>query len=160
MAVLIAQEQARAETDMAKAPPADPALVSRYAEALAAARESRSAFQAILSEIRENSDLRSNDVISIAIAYRGGGVRPRSKKHALEMIEKRFVEIVRDAKKNLIASRVRPGKAPPQNPLRLGPARHLRQIADGEPKEMPATVDDPAILDEITEVMQGHGVVR
>ena len=36
----------------------------------------------------------------------------------------------------------------------------MRQIADGEPWKMPATIDDPAILDEITEVMKGHGVVK
>jgi len=36
----------------------------------------------------------------------------------------------------------------------------MRQIADGEPWKMPATIDDPAILDEITEVMRGHGVVK
>jgi propionyl-CoA synthetase len=36
----------------------------------------------------------------------------------------------------------------------------MRQIADGEPWKMPATIDDPAVLDEITEVMKGHGVVK
>ena len=36
----------------------------------------------------------------------------------------------------------------------------MRQIADGEPWKMPATIDDPAILDEITGVMQGRGMVR
>jgi hypothetical protein len=47
-------------------------------------------------------------VIAIAVAYRGGGVRPRSRTQALEMIEKRFVEIVRDARKNAAAARMRP----------------------------------------------------
>jgi propionyl-CoA synthetase len=36
----------------------------------------------------------------------------------------------------------------------------MRQIADGESWKMPATIDDPAILDEITGVMQGRGMVR
>jgi propionyl-CoA synthetase len=36
----------------------------------------------------------------------------------------------------------------------------MRQIADGEPWRMPATIDDPAVLEEITDVMKGHGVVR
>ena len=36
----------------------------------------------------------------------------------------------------------------------------MRQIADGEPWKMPATIDDPAILDEITGVMQERGMVR
>ena len=102
-------EEARAaETDMAKAVPADPAVVSRYAEALAAAGRDRSTFEAVLSELKEDEDVRASDMIAIAVAYRGGGVRPRSKTHALETIQKRFVEIVRDAKKNAIASRVRP----------------------------------------------------
>jgi propionyl-CoA synthetase len=36
----------------------------------------------------------------------------------------------------------------------------MRQIADGEPWKMPATIDDPAILDEITEAMRAHGVAK
>jgi propionyl-CoA synthetase len=36
----------------------------------------------------------------------------------------------------------------------------MRQIADGEPWKMPATIDDPAILDEVTEAMRAHGVAR
>jgi propionyl-CoA synthetase len=36
----------------------------------------------------------------------------------------------------------------------------MRQIADGESWRMPATIDDPAILDEITEAMRGHGMLR
>jgi propionyl-CoA synthetase len=34
----------------------------------------------------------------------------------------------------------------------------MRQIADGEPWKMPATIDDPAILEEVTEVMVKHGI--
>lgn len=108
MSTLPAQEAPATETEMAKAAPADPVIVARYAEALAAAGRDRSAFEAVLSELKEDEDLRANDIIAIAVAYRGGGVRPRSKAHALEMIERRFVEIVRDAKKSAVASRVRP----------------------------------------------------
>ena len=36
----------------------------------------------------------------------------------------------------------------------------MRQIADGETWKMPATIDDPVILDEITGVMQGRGMVK
>ena len=36
----------------------------------------------------------------------------------------------------------------------------MRQIADGETWKMPATIDDPAILDEITGVMTEHGMVK
>ncbi|MCW2306154.1 propionyl-CoA synthetase [Rhodobium gokarnense] len=34
----------------------------------------------------------------------------------------------------------------------------MRQIADGEEYRMPATIDDPAILDEIMEALKEHGV--
>jgi propionyl-CoA synthetase len=33
----------------------------------------------------------------------------------------------------------------------------MQKIADGLPWKMPATIDDPAILDEITEVLKTHG---
>jgi propionyl-CoA synthetase len=36
----------------------------------------------------------------------------------------------------------------------------MRQIADGEVWRMPATIDDPAILDEITGVMNERGMVK
>ncbi len=35
----------------------------------------------------------------------------------------------------------------------------MRQIADGEQYRMPATIDDPAILSEITDVLKGRGMV-
>lgn len=34
----------------------------------------------------------------------------------------------------------------------------MRQIADGESYKMPATIDDPAILDEITDALKTHGI--
>ena len=34
----------------------------------------------------------------------------------------------------------------------------LKKIADGEPWTMPATIDDPAILDEIGSAMKGRGL--
>ncbi len=36
----------------------------------------------------------------------------------------------------------------------------IRRIADGEDWKMPATIDDPAILDEITEALRARGLVR
>ncbi len=36
----------------------------------------------------------------------------------------------------------------------------LRQIADGESWKMPATIDDPVILDEITQVMKSRGMAE
>ncbi|MEQ1711519.1 MAG: propionyl-CoA synthetase, partial [Hyphomicrobium sp.] len=35
----------------------------------------------------------------------------------------------------------------------------MRAIADGEKWNMPATIDDPAILDEITDTLKGRGMV-
>jgi propionyl-CoA synthetase len=36
----------------------------------------------------------------------------------------------------------------------------MKKIADGDPWKMPATIDDPAILDEITESLQSLGYAR
>ncbi len=36
----------------------------------------------------------------------------------------------------------------------------MRQIADGETYKMPATIDDPAILDEITESLRAKGLAK
>jgi propionyl-CoA synthetase len=36
----------------------------------------------------------------------------------------------------------------------------MRQIADGEPWKLPATIDDPAILDEISDVMSARGLLK
>jgi propionyl-CoA synthetase len=36
----------------------------------------------------------------------------------------------------------------------------MRKIADGEPYRPPATIDDPAILDEITEALGSIGYAR
>jgi propionyl-CoA synthetase len=34
----------------------------------------------------------------------------------------------------------------------------MKKIADGEPWTMPATIDDPAILDEIESALKGKGI--
>jgi hypothetical protein len=34
----------------------------------------------------------------------------------------------------------------------------IKKIADGEPWTMPATIDDPMILDEIGKALEMHGV--
>ena len=36
----------------------------------------------------------------------------------------------------------------------------MRKIADNEDWHMPATIDDPVILDEITEALRGIGYAR
>ena len=34
----------------------------------------------------------------------------------------------------------------------------MKKIADGEDYAMPATIDDPAVLDEIGEALKGRGI--
>ena len=34
----------------------------------------------------------------------------------------------------------------------------MRHIADGETYKMPATIDDPAILNEVAEALKAHGL--
>jgi propionyl-CoA synthetase len=36
----------------------------------------------------------------------------------------------------------------------------MRKIADGEAWTMPATIDDPAILDEIAQALQSQGLAQ
>jgi propionyl-CoA synthetase len=36
----------------------------------------------------------------------------------------------------------------------------VRQIADNEPWKMPATIDDPAVLDELTEALKTKGLAQ
>ena len=36
----------------------------------------------------------------------------------------------------------------------------MRQMADGETYKMPATIDDPAILDEIGDILKGRGMAE
>ena len=38
------------------------------------------------------------------------------------------------------------------------PAGTMRRIADGEEYTAPATIDDPAVLDEIGTALKGHGL--
>jgi propionyl-CoA synthetase len=48
-------------------------------------------------------------------------------------------------------------RAPAQDPLGQDPARHHAQIADGRTGQVPATIDDPAILPEIAEALAAIG---
>ena len=78
-----------------------------------------------------------------------------------EEIEKEIVKLVRDQigpvaafKMVMVVKRLpktRSGKI-----LRAT----MQKIADGEAWKMPATIDDPGILDEIAEVMSKHGIAR
>ncbi len=75
-------------------------------------------------------------------------------------IEKECVQLVREKIGAVAALRV------VMNAIRLPKTRSgkilrgtIAKIADGQEWKMPATIDDPAILDEITEVLQSRGLV-
>ena len=46
----------------------------------------------------------------------------------------------------------------PQDALRKILRGTIKKIADGDKWTMPATIDDPVILDEIGSALKGHGV--
>ena len=76
-----------------------------------------------------------------------------------EEIEKEIVQLVRDkvgpvASFKLAITVARLPKTRSGKILR----GTIKKIADQEPWTMPATIDDPAILDEIGEALKGHGV--
>ncbi len=97
-------------------------------------------------------DLKGQNAIGMVVLNNGVN-RPASE------IEAEIVKLVRDVigpvaafKNVMIVKRLpktRSGKI-----LRAT----VRQIADGESWKMPATIDDPAVLGELTEVLQGKGL--
>ncbi|MGI9463938.1 MAG: AMP-binding enzyme, partial [Aestuariivirgaceae bacterium] len=88
------------------------------------------------------------------VVFKAGVNRP------VEEIEKECVQLVRDKIGAVAALRV------VMNVPRLPKTRSgkilrgtIRKIADGDDWNMPATIDDPAILDEITDALSGRGLV-
>lgn len=76
-----------------------------------------------------------------------------------EVIEKELIKLVRDKIGPVAAFKVaitvdRLPKTRSGKILR----GTMRQIADGETYKMPATIDDPAILDEITDALKSYGI--
>ena len=89
------------------------------------------------------------------IVLKAGVNRPPSE------IEKEIVQLVRDkvgpvASFKLAITVARLPKTRSGKILR----GTIKKIADGEPWTMPATIDDPAILDEIGEALKGKGLAR
>jgi hypothetical protein len=83
-------------------------LVTAYVTRLKAVGRDREAFERVFSEIRQDTRLAASDVSTIAIQFRGGGAKPGSKKAAIEVISKRFLELVRDHAKVVQAAKARP----------------------------------------------------
>ena len=88
--------------------PPDEARVSRHDAALRTASVCREEFELALHSLKADHELTVPDVIEIALRYRGGGTKPGSKKAALEVISKRFLELVRSQAQIKQAAKARP----------------------------------------------------
>ncbi len=82
--------------------------VRGYVARLNAAGRNRVSFEQVASAIESDKALSAGDVVSIALQYRGGGVKPASKKAAMEIIARRFLELVRDQAQSAQAAKARP----------------------------------------------------
>jgi hypothetical protein len=85
-----------------------PPHVRAYVGRLKAAGRDRAAYQHVASTIEHDKALSVADVVSIALQYRGGGTKPASKKTAMEVISRRFLELVRDHAQSAQAAKARP----------------------------------------------------
>jgi hypothetical protein len=83
-------------------------LIANYLARLKSAGRDREKFQHAVSALQQDTALSAADVISIALQYRGGGSKPATKKAALEVISKRFLELVRDHTQGVQAAKSRP----------------------------------------------------
>jgi hypothetical protein len=68
----------------------------------------RSAFNQVVQEIENATELTSVDIIAIAEKYAVPSKRPATRKAAIAAIRKRFVELARFADKNKKAAATRP----------------------------------------------------
>ncbi len=83
-------------------------LVAAYVLRLKTVGRSRDAFETLVGEMGKDARLVPADLIEIAVQFRGGGNRPSSRKAAIDVISKRFLELVRDHTKAAQAAKVRP----------------------------------------------------
>jgi hypothetical protein len=82
--------------------------VRAYVSRLNAAGRNRASYEQVASAIETDKALSVSDVVSIALQYRGGGAKPASKKAAMEVIARRFLELVRDQAQSAQAAKARP----------------------------------------------------
>ncbi|MEO1608276.1 MAG: hypothetical protein AAFR90_02830 [Pseudomonadota bacterium] len=100
---------AKTGNDMGRAiKPLNVQRIEYHLNALIASAFNRPDFDAAFAELKNDRQLMAADVIEIARQFRGGGVKPKSKKAAIDAIERRFVEKVRTEKNKLEAARARP----------------------------------------------------
>jgi hypothetical protein len=82
--------------------------VRNYVSRLNAAGRDRASYELVARAIEHDKTLSVSDIVSIALQYRGGGTKPGSKKAALELISRRFLELVRDHAQSVQAAKARP----------------------------------------------------
>jgi hypothetical protein len=78
-------------------------LVATYVSRLKAAGLQKSTFDEVFAALAADKLAKKGDVLTIASAYVGISLRARSRKDSLNMIEKKFVELVRFEEKQRIA---------------------------------------------------------
>ena len=91
-----------------QAQPVNAERVDRYVEKFNAAALDRPDFDEAFTCLKSDKELTAAETILIAQKYRGGGAKAKTKKAALEAIERRFVEKVRTTKNKQEAARARP----------------------------------------------------
>jgi hypothetical protein len=82
--------------------------VAHYVARLRSATGDRAAFERELSALKSDPSASLKDIADVALMYRGGGDKPTSKKAALLVIEKRFLELIRNDNQVKQASKSRP----------------------------------------------------
>lgn len=84
------------------------ARITQYEMRLSELQTEREAFETVFAELGTDRSMSVADTIELAQRYRGGGSKPSSKKAALEIISKRFLELVRSSNQIKQASKARP----------------------------------------------------
>jgi hypothetical protein len=92
---------------MAKNKEANTEIVNQFAERLSASGCDQRNFDAVLCELKSSAAVRKIEAVEIACRYIGSSRKPESKKAAIEVIVKRFVEKARMRSKLVIAEKER-----------------------------------------------------
>jgi hypothetical protein len=99
------------ETDMARTTSksvADETRVASYVDRLVALKRDEAAFKQVFGQLAADKSLNVADVVEIAQRYRRGGLKAASKKAALEIVSKRFLELIRIEAQIAQAQKARP----------------------------------------------------
>jgi hypothetical protein len=87
---------------------ADPVVVRRYLDSLAACGTSRDAFDAVHRMLKSDPEVTRHEMEAIAVAFVGGRSSYPSKQRAADAIESEFLERLRSAKKRDAIAKTRP----------------------------------------------------